>query len=208
MSNYSVTVKEYKTLSKSYDTRFQGYIQAVGNKVLTAATTAADGRILDLGCGTGEILLKLAKNYPNVKELVGIDLSEDMLKLAKTKLGAFKEATVCQGNIEQIPYDDKHFDLVVSSGVLHYVSSPEDMAREVQRVLKPQGHFVLIDMAQESLVTKVSSAFRKLTDPGAVRFYRMQSAIDLLSSQGFKIKSSELFRAGYFGMFLIVAARD
>lgn len=203
MTNYSITTKEYKTLSKSYDSRFQAYIQSVTNKIVIATKTAETGRMLDLGCGTGEVLLKLAQTYPNIQELAGIDLSEDMLALAKGKLGAFKNTMLSQGNIEHIPYADKHFDLVVSSGVLHYVNDPEGMAREVNRVLKPQGHFVLIDMANESLVTKVSSVLRRVTDPGTVRFYSKKSAMEMLTAQGFKIESNELFRAGYFGLFLI-----
>lgn len=121
---------------------------------------------------------------------------------------AFKAVTLQQGNIEQISYDNNSFDLVISSGVLHYVSEAEAMAREVYRVLKPGGRFIVIDMAQESLATKISSALRKITDPGAVRFYSKQSAGQLLSSQGLKIASSEIFRAGYFGLFLIDAVKS
>lgn len=89
MGNYSVTANEYKSLSKSYDSRFQSYIHGVTEKILAAAKLPSGSTILDLGCGTGEILLALAKANPNAKEFVGIDLSEDMLRLAKTKLSGF-----------------------------------------------------------------------------------------------------------------------
>ena len=61
MHSYSTTAKEYETLSKTYDSRFQSYIRAVADKILATAKLEPGSRIVDLGCGTGEVLLKLAK---------------------------------------------------------------------------------------------------------------------------------------------------
>lgn len=196
-------MKQYKKLAPSYNSRFPSYLQVTTGKIAATANIMPDDRVLDLGCGTGELLFTLAQKFPAANEFVGIDLSEEMLKLAKSKLDAFKAVSLRSGNIEQIPYPDASFDLIVSSGVLHYVRNPKTMMREALRVLKPRGRLLLIDMAQESLTTKISSMFRRIADPGAVQYFSLHSVSALLGSQGFKILSSELFSAGIFGLYLI-----
>ncbi len=197
------SVKQYKNLAGSYDSRFQKYIEATTSKVAAFANITPGYKVLDLGCGTGEMLLKLGQEYPNVGLLAGIDASEDMLKLAKTKLKSFKTVNLQLGSIEKLPYLDEHFDLIVSSGVIHYVQDIASMTQEAFRVLKPQGSILLIDMAQEALTTKISYLLRRVTDPSTVRFYSLHSASELLRSQGFEIQSAELFKAGFFGLYMI-----
>lgn len=196
-------VKQYKNLACSYDSRFQKYIEATTNKVAASTNIAPGAKVLDLGCGTGEMLFKLGQEYPNVGLLAGIDASEDMLKLARIKLKSFKTVNLYLGSIEKLPYPDEHFDLIVSSGVLHYVQAIEAMTKEAFRVLKPQGSILLIDMAQEALTTKISYLLRRISDLGTVRFYSLHSVSELLRSEGFEIQSAELFKAGMFGLYLI-----
>ncbi len=203
MSDNNSTVKQYKSLARSYDSRFQEFINVTTDKMAALANITPGEKVLDLGCGTGEMLFKLGKEYPNVGLLAGIDASEDMLELAKTKLKPFKAASLELGSIEKLPYPDEHFDLIVSSGVVHYVVDIASMSKEAFRVLKPQGRILLIDMAKESMVTKISSLLRRITDPGTVRYYSLHSASDLLRAQDFEIQSAELFKAGYFGLYLI-----
>jgi ubiquinone/menaquinone biosynthesis C-methylase UbiE len=203
MSENTSAVKQYKNLSRSYDSRFEEFIKVTTNKVSAHSGISPGNNVLDLGCGTGAMLLGLAQEYPNIRLLAGIDASENMLKLAKTKLATFKTVNLQLGCIEKLPYPDGYFDLIVSSGVIHYVVDIDAMTKEAHRVLKPHGSILLIDMAKESLATKISSLFRRVTDPGAVRYYSLHSASELLRSQGFVIQSAELFKAGLFGLFLI-----
>ena len=207
MSDNDSTIKQYKKLAKSYNFRFPSYLKVITDKVAAIANITPGDRVLDLGCGTGELIFRLAQEYPATGELVGIDISEEMLKRAKSKLDSFKAVSLHSGNIEQISYPDEYFDLIVSSGVMHYVRNPKNMIKEALRVLRPRGRFLLIDMAQESLTTRISSLFRRITDPGTVQFYSLHSVSELLSSQGFKIRSSKLFKAGIFGLYLIEAEK-
>ena len=207
MSNNDRTIKQYKKLAKSYNFRFPSYLKITTDKVAKIANITPGGKVLDLGCGTGELLFKLVQKYPATAELVGIDISEEMLKRAKSKLDSFKTVSLHVGNVEKIAYPDEYFDLIVSVGVMHYVRNPKSMITEALRVLKHGGRFLLIDMAEESMTTKISSVLRKITDPGAVQFYSLHSISELLTSQGFKIRSSELFQAGIFGLYLIEAEK-
>ena len=93
--------------------------------------------ILDLGCGAGPVLVKLcAYNY----NLIGIDYSDDMLRLARQQLGiAAEKISLLQGECEHIPLPDAANDCVVCLGVISYAESIEAALREIYRVLKPGG---------------------------------------------------------------------
>jgi ubiquinone/menaquinone biosynthesis C-methylase UbiE len=199
----SAAIKQYKNLAHIYDSRFQKFISVTTNKVATLANIAPGGKVLDLGCGTGGMLFKLGQEYPNVELLAGIDASEDMLQLARIKLNSYKNVDLQLGSVEKLPYPDENFDLIVSSGVIHYVQDTARMIEETLRVLKPHGNILLTDMAKESMATKIVSLFQRVTDPGAVRYYSLHSASELLQSRGFEIQSAELFKAGSFGLYLI-----
>ncbi len=90
-------------------------------------------KILDAGCGTGEIVGQLIRCG---HEVWGLDISELMIRYAKEHcvLGRFQ-----QGDIEHLPFRDNTFDMVVCLGVLEYLNTDEKALREIRRVLKPGG---------------------------------------------------------------------
>jgi trans-aconitate methyltransferase len=90
--------------------------------------------ILDLGCGDGQLTLRLAATGAKV---VGVDASPQMVASARTR-GAEAE----QGSAESLPFADQTFDAVFSNAVLHWVRDHDAMMSEVRRVLKRGGRFV------------------------------------------------------------------
>lgn len=97
-------------------------------------------RIIDVGCGTGHRVIPLAKHF-GVTEYVGVDHSTASLAVAKElveELG-FKQATLVEGDIFNLPYLDESFDIVISQGVLHHTSEPYRGLKELARVCKPNG---------------------------------------------------------------------
>ena len=106
-------------------------------------------RILDVGCGTGSLLLQIRQTFPGV-EAVGLD--PDPKALARAKRKAERAGTTVrfdQGFADTLPYADASFDRVLSSMMFHHVEAEdkEKMLREVRRVLKPGGSFHLMDFA-------------------------------------------------------------
>ena len=71
---------------------------------------------LDLGCGTGEMLKLILKKY-NHKNLCGIDLSEEMLAVAKSKLP--EQVQLLLGDSESLPFPDNSFDVVYCLSLIH-----------------------------------------------------------------------------------------
>ena len=98
-------------------------------------------RALELGCGTGIFLEKVA---PSGARLVGLDLSEDLLARARGRLGAAPNVTLHRGNAECLPYADASFDAVYGSSVLHHLDLDRAL-QEVRRVLRPGGRCVFTE---------------------------------------------------------------
>ncbi|MEZ5563872.1 MAG: methyltransferase domain-containing protein [Gammaproteobacteria bacterium] len=110
-------------------------------------------RVLDLGAGTGRALPALAAQFPQA-ELVALDLTEDMLKVAARREGA-SPLVVC-GNASRLPLVDASVDVVFSSLMVHWCTSLDGLFAEVRRVLRYPGVF--------SFATLGPGSFRELRD--------------------------------------------
>lgn len=102
----------------------------------------ADGcRILELGCGTGQIWKGRLGILPVNSQLILSDFSTGMLESSKINLGEHPAITYQQIDIQQIPYPDVSFDVVIANMMLYHVPDLHKALSEVRRVLKPGGSF-------------------------------------------------------------------
>ena len=95
-------------------------------------------RILDVGCGTGEITLRLAALFPRA-QIVGVDIIEAHLELARRRSTAGERVQFRVADAFELPFDDATFDLVVCRHVLQSIPTPELILAQLVRVLKPGG---------------------------------------------------------------------
>lgn len=102
-------------------------------------------RVLDVGCGTGMLLRELVERLPNVLEIVGVDPSEGMLRVAREDSPG--RIGFVRADAERLPFDDGHFDLVVSTLSFHHWHAQAAGLNEIARVLAPSGSFVLVDLS-------------------------------------------------------------
>ncbi|MGD2182920.1 class I SAM-dependent methyltransferase [Lusitaniella coriacea] len=122
------------------------FYQAVHKRLLEFVKLPKNPRILDLGCGTGRLLHRLAGQFPELQG-TGFDLSPQMLNQACQNNSFRDRVTYIQGNAETLPFEDEQFDAVFNTiSFLHY-PNPQLVLSEVRRVLKPQGRFYLADYA-------------------------------------------------------------
>lgn len=110
----------------------------------------APSTILDIGCGTGRLLRKAKKRWPNT-QLIGIDLAEGMIEKARQLLPDAK-FIVCPAESLNLP--DSSADLVLSTTSFHHWSDQEQALREVRRVLRKGGFFMLADISLPAFFAK------------------------------------------------------
>lgn len=105
---------------------------------------------LDIGTGTGRILELFG---PRVEHGVGIDMSREMLALARANLqeANLRNCQVRQGDMYQLPFSDESFDGVVIHQVLHFAEDPAEAIAEAGRALRPGGRLVVVDFAPHNL---------------------------------------------------------
>lgn len=129
----------------------QRYLDALDNTLveMVARLAFASGRLLDVGCGPGNIALKLARRFPQMS-VVGVDYAANMVRAARAGAAAAQglsgRAEFFSGDAKKLPFQDGSFDWVLSNSVLHHLHDPIAMLNEMGRVMKPQGVALLRDL--------------------------------------------------------------
>ncbi|MDO5826200.1 MAG: 16S rRNA (cytosine(1402)-N(4))-methyltransferase [Methanosphaera sp. rholeuAM130] len=149
-------------LGKHFDDEAEGFDNAINKniprydemiEVLVNAipNDKKDLRVLDLGCGTGNITLKLLERFPKAR-VTCLDLSKNMLELAKKKLSDYDSIEYVLGDFTIIDIID-NYDAVISSLALHHIASDEaklEMYRHIYDALNDGGVFYNADVTLAS----------------------------------------------------------
>jgi ubiquinone/menaquinone biosynthesis C-methylase UbiE len=123
------------------------FFEPVQEATLRRATLLAPNprRVLDVGCGTGALLRKVAKRFPRA-DLSGVDPAPGMVEAARKAWRGDGPARFVRAAAEALPFEDGEFDLVMSTVSFHHWQDQQAGLNEIGRVLAPEGSVVLADM--------------------------------------------------------------
>lgn len=130
--------------------RLLGFGRAA-QKLISQANIEPGHRVLDLGCGTGTLIVMLKRMFPSL-QVVGVDPDPKALQRASKKIKRAKvSAQLDEGFSDNLPYPEGSFDRVFSSFMFHHLDEQERerTSREVLRVLKRGGSFHLLDFVAD-----------------------------------------------------------
>ena len=101
------------------------------------------GKLVDIGCGSGQLAILIGERYPGL-EVQGLDVNPDMIGTAEKNREQASAGNVSfiLGDVQSLPFDDEHFDVVVSSLSLHHWENAGKALSEIRRVLKPGGRLL------------------------------------------------------------------
>jgi ubiquinone/menaquinone biosynthesis C-methylase UbiE len=134
----------FRAWSRVYDLSvFQAYYGRIHDRILGIAPPQLEA-VLDVGCGTGELLGKLVRRWPSAR-VVGLDLSSAMLAQAARKPFAATVELV-EGSVYELPFDSGAFDLVTNTLSSHFYQDLPVALRELFRVTSPGGLLVMASL--------------------------------------------------------------
>lgn len=110
-----------------------------------------NSKILEVGCGDGTFWMKNRKRIDPSWNLILSDFSEGMVESAHKNVGVNPNLQYSSFNIEDIPFAENHFDILIASHMLYHVPNRKKALEEVRRVLKPDGTFYCSTIGQNHL---------------------------------------------------------
>ncbi len=203
---YEPLRREYSRLASRYDTRWRSYVEASVRETLRRAQVMPGERVLDVGCGTGVLLEELSSRAPRAS-LAGVDLSEEMLEVARRRLGAAIELRLAPAEV--LPFADATLDVVVSTNVFHYIRHPRSALCEMHRVLKRGGRVLITDWCDDYLACRVCDVFLRAFHRAHVRTYGSEECRQLLTRAGFASPDVGRYRISrLWGLMTATARKD
>jgi ubiquinone/menaquinone biosynthesis C-methylase UbiE len=122
------------------------------------------GSILDIGTGPGRLPIEIAKQIKNAR-LFGIDISHDMIKIARSNAGREGVGDRVEfrvGSAYDTGFKDDSVDMVVSTNTVHHLSKPVNAFNEIYRILKPGGEAWLLEGRKDCTKAEFEETVRSL----------------------------------------------
>jgi SAM-dependent methyltransferase len=179
---------EYAALAARYDRRWAAY-NAQSLALLRPFVAASElGCVLDLACGTANLLPRLGDWGARVDFYVGVDLAPEMLLATRPKLAASPfPAAVVAADVAVLPFADGTFDTIITASALHDWPEPGPAFAEMRRVLRPGGRLLLLDWCRDAMAMVMLNAALRITRNPFRRMYSRDEAAALLGGAGFRI---------------------
>lgn len=163
-------------------------------------------KILDVACGTGNTSFAIAEKNPD-NEIAAIDLSQDMLKIARKKAAKNKIKNISFKGMDAVKMDfeNNYFDVVTISLAFHEM--PQDLMnsilKEMSRVLKSKGRIYIIDWEKPKsfIKSKIFLLFPSLLEPKVFKQFLKINWSSMLNEFGFKYEGME-----YYSFTKLIAA--
>jgi ubiquinone/menaquinone biosynthesis C-methylase UbiE len=171
--------------------------------VTTFLNTGPYDKVLEMGYGSGIFMPELSMRCT---DLYGIDIHPYASQVSKILKDTGIDATLSKGSVDKMDYPDKSFDLVVSVSTFEFIDNKQAACEEIKRVLKKDGHFVLVTPSESWLL---DFGFKILTKENARKdFGDNRKAVVPLLNEHFKVSRSLIFPSFMGRIFPVYTCYD
>ncbi|WP_320957583.1 class I SAM-dependent methyltransferase, partial [Enterocloster asparagiformis] len=181
------TRRYFDRVAEDYDASYDGrFVRCMYREVVRRAASLPGDRVLDLGCGNGNLIRMLRE----VKRAScwGADLSSQMIREAGKNLG--DKVNLAVADAAALPYGDGQFDIVICNASFHHYTEPERAVEEIRRVLRTGGTLILGDPTIPGrLARKLLNRAVHKRDSGDYKIYGKMEITSLFAARGFRVHS-------------------
>lgn len=188
------TLSKFDEWSDNYENalKWKFFFVPLHKSLLREMGDVRGASIIDIGCGTGDMLRRLATM--GAGRLVGIDACPGMLKVARSVVMDKHYIDYQFGSAEDIPFNNCEFDFVITSLAFHHFPFPEASVNEAARVLKNNGKLIVCDWCGDSVISRPMLAYGKIFRTDS-RYMERTKMMELAFDAGFaKATTKMLFR--------------
>lgn len=188
VNNSEFVKDQYKTADNlniriSIHDKYSVNKQGFGNWIVSNYSIANGARVLELGCGTGAIWNANRHLIDRTSELVLTDISKGMLDSAENLIGKSENISYKTVDIQDIPFEDSHFDIIIANMMLYHVPDINKGLSEVRRVLKKDGGFYCATYGEHGIMDYISYLLGKYgVKDETNKSFTLQNGTDILSA--------------------------
>jgi len=176
-------IKAYDKKADNYDNTTDGKFTEKFKSLLLNNIAVKEGdSVLDVGCGNGTLLSRIAK----MKSIhgFGTDISSQMIKNAALR---YPELHFVVSNCEKIPFDDDSMDIITVCAAYHHFPNVNDFAAEAKRLLKKSGSLYIAEVYMPQALRQVANIVMPFSKEGDVKFYSPKEIESTFSNYGFRL---------------------
>jgi 2-polyprenyl-3-methyl-5-hydroxy-6-metoxy-1,4-benzoquinol methylase len=159
-------------------------------RLVSAARLTGSERVLDIATGPGYIAEAFAKNS---REVVGLDLTEAMLAIARTRTAEHRVRNISfrTGDAQNLPFDEGEFDVVVCRLALHHVQQPGQVVSGMTRVCRADGIVLVEDIyaSEHAARAAYQDSWEILRDPSHVRTLPLSALLHIFRDAGLETET-------------------
>lgn len=197
INDSSVVKRQYATennlstrisIHDKYSTNKIGF----GNWIVSNYRIEKGAKVLEIGCGTGDMWKNRESLIGDCSKLVLSDFSEGMLAAAENNIGNYDNLEYKIIDIQEIPYEDETFDVVIANMMLYHVPDIDKGLAEVRRVLKRGGHFYCATYGEHGIIeylSKILSAYG--VEDNINKNFTLQNGYEILNKTFSKVEKLE-----------------
>ena len=165
--------KQYQTAEKlntriSIHEKYSVNKQSFGDWIVSYYEIKPGFRILELGCGTGDMWKGKLHLLENGSQLTLTDFSEGMLEAARHTISGCKNVDFRVVDIQNSPYENASFDMVIANMMLYHVPDLHKGLSEVRRVLKPGGKFYCATYGEHGIMEFINDTLKEYNIFGSI----------------------------------------
>jgi ubiquinone/menaquinone biosynthesis C-methylase UbiE len=196
---------QYNRWAAVYDWFWHRYTSQTLPVIQRGASVAPGERVLDLACGTGELLCRIARKTPAAR-LTGVDFAPAMVDRSRRKLEDLSNTNIRTADAHDLPFEAGTFDVLLCANTFHYFSDSATVLAEARRVLRPGGRLVLLDWCRDFWTCRIMDIVLQWVDPAYATCYTLGELTRLLRASSFEPRTKMRYRFDLiWGMMLVEA---